>query len=168
MAHLLFYGTLASLSFASSPQVSKTLPYLPLTTMPEREVQGVQEGERDIVGKIQISKWGLTKWNRSCTWSDRPFQQPIHACCKWVWSKHTTLSKPRLNVKPWALDISCPNGMIIEALNSDYLVRDTKPCQHSAVAIEYRSAQKKVAPRSTYAAQVGWPKPVSTVQFCTG
>ena len=45
MAHLLFYPKLESLSSASSPRVPKTLPHLPLTPMPEREVEGVRQGE---------------------------------------------------------------------------------------------------------------------------
>ena len=56
MAHLLFYPKLVSLSSANSPRVPKMLPHLPLTPMPEGEVQGVQQGERDIISKIQVSK----------------------------------------------------------------------------------------------------------------
>ena len=40
MAHLLFFPKLESLSSASSPRIPKTLLHLPLTPMPEGEVQG--------------------------------------------------------------------------------------------------------------------------------
>ena len=61
----------------------------------------------------------------------RPSFPAANSClCKWVRSKHTTLSNPWLNVKPWALDISCPNtadGIIEGSEQSNCVVRDTKP-----------------------------------------
>jgi len=56
--------------------------------------------ERDIVSEIQISEGSLAKCHTNRARFNCPFQQPIHACGKWMRGQHTALANTGLNFKP--------------------------------------------------------------------
>jgi len=87
---------------------------------------------KDIVSKIQISERALAKRHPNRARFNSRFQQPIHACGKWIRGQHTALANTSLDFKPWVVSPTCSNTanrVVVKCWSAPATLQQQMPCR---------------------------------------
>ena len=88
------------LSSASSPQALEMWLLMKLSQVQVQGVEVARQEQPDVISKVKIWKWLLTKWHSIHAFANSSLQQSVHAHGRRVWCQHTPLVNCRFNCDP--------------------------------------------------------------------